>query len=122
MRLAEFQDSQIIVKKKMKKQNKQARNQDKTTLCKALFSKVESVGIFFDKVIKLIDVFQSCTTGVCPIVLTLHGTTISPQNQADSYKHMVNEKFQFGFPLAWTLAPTRFHSLCFFLLFLVVFF
>ncbi|XP_060576275.1 uncharacterized protein LOC132733629 [Ruditapes philippinarum] len=50
---------------------------------------------------------QDCPGGVCPTMLSLHGTTIPPQNQADSYKHMVNGEFVFGFPKAWTLAPTR---------------
>jgi len=46
-------------------------------------------------------------TGVCPVVLTLHGTTVPPQNQADSYKRMTNNEFVFGFNSAWILAPTR---------------
>ena len=50
---------------------------------------------------------QDCPGGLCPILLTLHGTTISPQNQADSYKQMVNGQFQFGSQYAWLLAPTR---------------
>ena len=45
--------------------------------------------------------------GVCPVVLTLHGTTVPPQNQADSYKRMINNEFVFGFSSAWVLAPTR---------------
>ena len=49
---------------------------------------------------------------VCPVVLTLHGTTVPPQNQADSYKRMINGKFMFGFDNAWVLAPTR--LVCFF--------
>ena len=44
---------------------------------------------------------------VCPVVLTLHGTTVPPQNQADSYKRMINNEFVFGFSSAWVLAPTR---------------
>ena len=43
----------------------------------------------------------------CPVVLTLHGTTVSPQNQADSYKKMVDGEFQFGVQGMWLLAPTR---------------
>ncbi|XP_064601403.1 LOW QUALITY PROTEIN: uncharacterized protein LOC135467560 [Liolophura sinensis] len=43
----------------------------------------------------------------CPVLLTLHGTTVPPQNQADSYKHMVNNEFVFGVKGAWLLAPTR---------------
>jgi len=46
-------------------------------------------------------------TEVCPVVLTLHGTTVPPQNQADSYKRMINNEFVFGFESAWVLAPTR---------------
>ena len=46
-------------------------------------------------------------TEVCPVVLTLHGTTVPPQNQADSYKRMINNEFVFGFSSAWVLAPTR---------------
>jgi len=45
---------------------------------------------------------------LCPVVLTLHGTTVPPQNQADSYKRMINNDFIFGFNSAWVLAPTRF--------------
>lgn len=47
----------------------------------------------------------------CPILLTLHGTTVPPQNQADSYKHMVNKDFVFGVKGAWLLAPTRYPQL-----------
>ena len=46
-------------------------------------------------------------SSTCPVVLTLHGTTVPPQNQADSYKRMINNKFVFGFSSAWVLAPTR---------------
>jgi len=46
-------------------------------------------------------------SSTCPVVLTLHGTTVPPQNQADSYKRMINDKFVFGFSNAWVLAPTR---------------
>ena len=49
-----------------------------------------------------------CDLNTCPIVLTLHGTTVPPQNQADSYKYMENGIFIFGFEKAWVLAPTRF--------------
>lgn len=44
---------------------------------------------------------------VCPVVLTLHGTSVPPLNQADSYKRMINNEFVFGFSSAWVLAPTR---------------
>lgn len=50
---------------------------------------------------------QDCSNEVCPVVLTLHGTTVPPQNQADSYKYMVGGKFVFGVSGAWLLAPTR---------------
>lgn len=53
---------------------------------------------------------KTCTGELefCPVVLTLHGTTVPPQNQADSYKRMINNEFVFGFSNAWVLAPTRF--------------
>lgn len=54
---------------------------------------------------------QDCPGGLCPTLLTLHGTTISPQNQADSYKEMVDGVFQFGSQYAWLLAPTRYRFL-----------
>ncbi|KAK3790655.1 hypothetical protein RRG08_048780 [Elysia crispata] len=43
----------------------------------------------------------------CPVVLSLHGTTVSPQNQADSHKKMIDGDFQFGVEGMWLLAPTR---------------
>ena len=55
-----------------------------------------------------IEPIGSCEGGVCPTLLTLHGTTVPPQNQADSYKRMVGEKFQFGVQGMWLLAPTRY--------------
>ena len=48
-----------------------------------------------------------CEGEFCPVVLTMHGTTVPPQNQADSYKRMINNEFVFGFRTAWVLAPTR---------------
>lgn len=44
-----------------------------------------------------------------PILLTLHGTSISPQSQADSYKRMPrgSDKYTFGAAGLWTVAPTR---------------
>ena len=51
---------------------------------------------------------QDCPGGLCLTLLTLHGTTISPQNQADSYKQMVNGEFKFGSQYSWLLAPTRY--------------
>ena len=50
---------------------------------------------------------SDCEDDNCPVVLTLHGTTVPPQNQADSYKYMVNGKFVYGVAGAWLLAPTR---------------
>ena len=55
-----------------------------------------------------IEPIGSCEGGECPTLLTLHGTTVPPQNQADSYKRMVGEKFQFGVQGMWLLAPTRY--------------
>ena len=54
-----------------------------------------------------IEPIEDCVEGTCPVLLTLHGTTVPPQNQADSYKHMVDGKFIFGLDKAWLLAPTR---------------
>ncbi|CAL1546091.1 unnamed protein product [Lymnaea stagnalis] len=48
-----------------------------------------------------------CPAKLCPVVLTLHGTSVPPQNQADSYKRMVKGDFQFGIRNMWLLAPTR---------------
>ncbi|KAJ8309431.1 hypothetical protein KUTeg_014305 [Tegillarca granosa] len=48
-----------------------------------------------------------CELNRCPILLTLHGTTVPPQNQADSYKQMIGNKFVFGVEGTWVLAPTR---------------
>ncbi|CAG5121151.1 unnamed protein product [Candidula unifasciata] len=49
----------------------------------------------------------ACNNEACPVFLTLHGTTVPPQNQADSYKKMVNGEYQFGIKGMWLLAPTR---------------
>lgn len=51
----------------------------------------------------------TCVSDLCPVLLTLHGTTVPAQNQADSYKRMnSNDKeFLFGLDSAWVLAPTR---------------
>ncbi|XP_055880964.1 uncharacterized protein LOC106057948 [Biomphalaria glabrata] len=48
-----------------------------------------------------------CPDKICPVFLTLHGTTVPPQNQADSYKKMVRGEFEFGILKMWLLAPTR---------------
>ncbi|XP_078345602.1 uncharacterized protein LOC144631097 isoform X1 [Oculina patagonica] len=49
----------------------------------------------------------ACSSGICPVLLTLHGTTVPPQNQADSYKRMENGKWVFGVDHLWLVAPTR---------------
>ena len=52
---------------------------------------------------------QTCSEGMCPTLLTLHGTTVPAQNQADSYKRGGKDnQFIFGLEKAWVLAPTRF--------------
>ena len=51
---------------------------------------------------------STCAKHLCPVLLTLHGTGVDKQTQADSYKHMVNGEFVFGAEHAWVLAPTRF--------------
>ncbi|XP_012559712.2 uncharacterized protein LOC100209092 isoform X1 [Hydra vulgaris] len=48
-----------------------------------------------------------CLLEKCPVLLTLHGTGVTAQNQADSYKYMKNGKFLFGVDKLWLLAPTR---------------
>ncbi|KAL8611053.1 hypothetical protein ACOMHN_042669 [Nucella lapillus] len=48
-----------------------------------------------------------CGDDECPTLLSLHGTTVPPQNQADSYKRMVDGEYQFGVRGMWLLAPTR---------------
>lgn len=48
-----------------------------------------------------------CEEKLCPVVLTLHGTSVPPQNQVDSYKQMISHEFVFGLETAWILAPTR---------------
>ncbi|XP_033104012.1 uncharacterized secreted protein ARB_06907-like [Anneissia japonica] len=50
---------------------------------------------------------KDCPQEVCPVVLTLHGTGVSAQNQADGYKRMENGDWIFGLDSAWVLAPTR---------------
>ena len=49
-----------------------------------------------------------CSLPSCPVLLTLHGTGVKAENQADSYKRMVQKKFVFGVEKLWVLAPTRF--------------
>lgn len=48
-----------------------------------------------------------CPANLCSVLLTLHGTSVPAQNQADSYKRMVGHEFQFGLEGIWLLAPTR---------------
>ncbi|KAL3875128.1 hypothetical protein ACJMK2_038060 [Sinanodonta woodiana] len=50
---------------------------------------------------------KNCRGSLCPVVLTLHGTTVPPQSQADSYKKMILGEFVFGIENCWLLAPTR---------------
>lgn len=50
---------------------------------------------------------KGCLSSSCPVLLTLHGTTVPPQNQADSYKRMEGKKWVFGVEHLWLLAPTR---------------
>ncbi|XP_074660573.1 uncharacterized protein LOC141913023 isoform X2 [Tubulanus polymorphus] len=50
---------------------------------------------------------SACSGRLCSIVLSLHGTSVPVQNQADSYKHMVDGEYVFGVEGAWLLAPTR---------------
>ncbi|XP_030854704.1 uncharacterized secreted protein ARB_06907 [Strongylocentrotus purpuratus] len=49
----------------------------------------------------------NCPLGQCPVLLTLHGTGVEAQNQADGYKRMEGESWLFGLEKAWVLAPTR---------------
>lgn len=55
-----------------------------------------------------IEPIGTCSGKTCPTLLTLHGTTVPPQNQADSYKRMVGGEFQFGVQGMWLVAPTRY--------------
>eukprot|EP00117_Sycon_ciliatum_P018872 scpid32260/ scgid17292/ len=48
-----------------------------------------------------------CPESGCPVMLSMHGTGVTPGNQADSYKHMENGEMQYGLDTVWTLAPTR---------------
>ncbi|XP_078000966.1 uncharacterized protein LOC144453526 [Glandiceps talaboti] len=50
---------------------------------------------------------DDCPSGVCPVFLSLHGTGVQVQNQADSYKRMEHGKWIFGLETAWLLATTR---------------
>ncbi|CAE8684080.1 unnamed protein product, partial [Polarella glacialis] len=45
--------------------------------------------------------------GGCPVLLTLHGTSISASDSADSYKAKLDTDYRFGVESAWLLAPTR---------------
>ncbi|PIK53553.1 hypothetical protein BSL78_09574 [Apostichopus japonicus] len=55
----------------------------------------------------VIEPIGSCHDMECRVVLSLHGTGVAAQNQADSYKRMVNGDWVFGVEHAWVLAPTR---------------
>ena len=50
---------------------------------------------------------RTCSEHLCAVLLTLHGTGVDKQTQADSHKHMVDGQFVFGADRAWVLAPTR---------------
>ncbi|XP_022094674.1 uncharacterized secreted protein ARB_06907-like [Acanthaster planci] len=50
---------------------------------------------------------EDCPNNVCPVLMTLHGTGVRAQNQADGYKRMHNGRWIFGLETAWVLAPTR---------------
>ncbi|XP_071799863.1 uncharacterized protein [Asterias amurensis] len=50
---------------------------------------------------------MDCPGAMCPVLLTLHGTGVGAQNQADSYKQMKDGNWIFGLENAWVLAPTR---------------
>lgn len=52
---------------------------------------------------------KKCPPDGCPVVLTLHGTGVPAENQADSYKRMKGKNWVFGLDTAWILAPTRWH-------------
>ncbi|XP_062603242.1 uncharacterized protein LOC134265019 [Saccostrea cucullata] len=54
-----------------------------------------------------VEPIKQCDSELCPVLLTLHGTTVPPQNQADSYKRMEDGEYIFGVDEAWLLAPTR---------------
>ena len=54
-----------------------------------------------------IEPVEGCDKSLCPVLLTLHGTTVPAQNQADSYKRMQAGQYVFGSDHAWVLAPTR---------------
>nr|XP_054758103.1 uncharacterized protein LOC129264279 [Lytechinus pictus] len=54
-----------------------------------------------------IEPLEDCPVGQCPVLLTLHGTGVEAQNQADGYKRMEDESWFFGLERAWVLAPTR---------------
>lgn len=50
---------------------------------------------------------RDCELASCPVLLSLHGTGVKAENQADSYKRMRNGKYVFGVEKLWLLAPTR---------------
>ncbi|XP_072171857.1 uncharacterized protein [Diadema setosum] len=55
-----------------------------------------------------IEPLEDCSASQCPVVLTLHGTGVPAQNQADGYKRMDKDgQWKFGLEKAWVLAPTR---------------
>ncbi|XP_038066251.1 uncharacterized secreted protein ARB_06907-like [Patiria miniata] len=50
---------------------------------------------------------EDCPNNVCPVLISLHGTGVGAQNQADGYKRMQDGRWIFGLETAWVLAPTR---------------
>ncbi|XP_072030612.1 uncharacterized protein [Amphiura filiformis] len=54
-----------------------------------------------------IEPLENCPEGSCPVLLSLHGTGVEAQNQADSYKRMEEGQWFFGLEKAWVLTPTR---------------
>eukprot|EP00026_Physarum_polycephalum_P002049 Phypoly_transcript_02053.p1 GENE.Phypoly_transcript_02053~~Phypoly_transcript_02053.p1 ORF type:complete len:900 (+),score=110.07 Phypoly_transcript_02053:31-2730(+) len=46
-------------------------------------------------------------TANCPILVSMHGTGVPAQDQADSFKRMEKSKWIFGVEHTWVLAPTR---------------
>eukprot|EP00051_Salpingoeca_urceolata_P014544 m.185404 g.185404 ORF g.185404 m.185404 type:complete len:998 (+) comp18116_c0_seq7:2010-5003(+) len=50
---------------------------------------------------------RRCENSLCPVLVSLHGTGVPPLNQAESYKFMKNDEWNFGLDTAWVLAPSR---------------
>lgn len=58
---------------------------------------------------KALEALESCGSGGCPVLITLHGTSISASDSADSYKVKTkgDTDYRFGVAGGWLLAPTR---------------